>query len=393
MRMSLLASSRTNRSELLAYFPFSSNLIDQLSGASATLTRSSTKQVFSSDRQTLSVLAINEPAYRGGGILVDPADTNYIPYSSSLGSWTTEAGSTGAIVLNAVNSPTGVLEADTLSYVYNKYRASISVGGSKFFYGCFVRRTDDEEGAYFRINRANSLLNFKIEFATNTASIVSRGASWASNTEVGCEAMGDNWWHVWCWTSCSNAGSANFHVANMAPNNDAGDVVAFWGMYKQTRLSCPIPTGGSSVTRTADSLVIASSVVPFVTNRTLYMHFIAGHKETGILFSNGTFEVARNYSTGGITLTIYGNSTEVLTITGNTSWDHFVGFGIAICVRTTGIVEFWYKGYLSTVQQVSTVIVNGSNWGNLVFGSGHTCVVSEVKHIAGVKTIDEAIAL
>jgi len=87
---------------LIAKYPFISTLLDSVTGASATFTRSTVK-TYIKDDGTVATAAIDAPAYTGSGVLLEGTSTNLMTYSydATNAAWTkirldqTTADSTG----------------------------------------------------------------------------------------------------------------------------------------------------------------------------------------------------------------------------------------------------------------------------------------------------------
>lgn len=131
-------------SEVLAEFPFTSDLTDDIAGATATFTRATAKIVNKDSGAGAETFAIDAPAYTGSGILIEGDHTNLVLRSQNFlnASW---AKTFASVNDNATTDPTGGASGDRFNITASSGRLDQTVtitSGADIVISVYAKKDD-----------------------------------------------------------------------------------------------------------------------------------------------------------------------------------------------------------------------------------------------------------
>jgi len=305
---------------LIAKYPFISTLLDSVTGASATFTRS-TIQTYIKDDGTVATAAIDAPAYTGSGILHEPAATNISTYSIAFNSWTTKARCT--IADGTITSPDGTLNASRMTTT-DATTSGFAVKDNyatqgAYYYSVFAKKVDcdyiflgsyyDGTAAYKWFNIANGTVGGQVITGTG-----------ASVNDAGIVSMANGWYFCWCKVTMP-ANTNSIFIAQSASNattNSGGIGVRtdFFQYDIKSNLTSPITTTTTALTRTAPVHTISAANAPvsdfsyyvkykptvLQANATyIFIEYVDANNVISVNYNTGTGKYELNVIAGGVT--------------------------------------------------------------------------------------------
>jgi hypothetical protein len=261
-------------SVLIRYYPFIADLIDDVVGDEASLTRASAATVIEDDG-TVTDLTAGNVKFTDSGILIEEAHTNLIPYSRDFATgWVVTAGS---VTSNDTTDPLGNASAA------DKYTASgaspqLSYNGitttADIFVSCFMKKGTGCDYGYL-MGYDNSANVARQWFNLNTGVVGgsdTTGGAWTVRSGSAFMVDCGNGWY-WCGCMIDGAASSNrFYVAlsrsDTTQDAQSGDFIYVWQMDVQDGTATgsakytPVETTGAAATSAQDIVTFDASSFP-----------------------------------------------------------------------------------------------------------------------------------
>jgi hypothetical protein len=293
-----------------------------------TYSRASTATYRGSDGLIKTALA-NEPRFdfdaNGNclGLLIEESRTNVGIYSEQFNQWTSDGVS---VTANATTAPDGTTTADLVTGVSGNrriYLINVISNGPVYTYSIFVKKNVGSTIRFDNINVGSTATEFNFDTGILTLSGV---------FTAGAVTSYSNGWYRISLTYTSNGASASLGPYFVNTNNSC----YMWGyQFEQgTFATSYIPTSGSTVTRSADSVSITNPGITFPctifgeydTFGTQYARRLYGLTPTGdsvtsirpFVNNNGTLDFFTSYTS---------NHPTTATVSANTffKFSHFIG--------------------------------------------------------------------
>jgi hypothetical protein len=274
---------------------------------------------------TTTASRIGLPISYAQGLLVEPVGTNIILQSENIGTTWTNGNSTESV--NATTAPDGgstadkLIEASDTAQEHYIRQGTLSVtSGTAYTFSCYLKAAE-RTWARLSLLQSEFSANTHCDFNLGTGA---EGTNGAGITNASIESIGSGWYRCSITATAAATDAANAQVSigegdtDVTYNGDGTSGIYVWGAQFETGTVATsyIPTVGSTATRAADNVNVATSAFGFsATEGTVYFdgtacsnltaatragwNFDDGSTDEAILFyidtsSNPTFSVYDN---------------------------------------------------------------------------------------------------